>query len=258
MNRNDEIGSLGETVIDMETRINDLFDKLRGESEVRERYHFQALRAQINPHFLFNTLNTIRWMALIRKADNIADAVSALVKMLEYSISGKRELVALREELDMIRNYMYIQNYRYGEDYKVSIDIPEELGEYRIIKFILQPIVENAFLHAFKNVSWKKTIRIAGHAEEDCLKLYVRDNGAGVDSRRVDEINEGLNREDRQIDQQIDQKIDQKETAGIGLFNVHERIRVEYGEGFGLRFKSVIGEGTEVEYTLPLLSGEKQ
>jgi two-component system sensor histidine kinase YesM len=226
--RRDEIGDLNRTFLDMEIRINDLFDKLRQESEIREQYHFQALRAQINPHFLFNTLNTIRWMALIRKADNITDAVNSLVKMLEYSISGNRELVPLMEELDMIRNYMHIQNYRYGEDYEVCIDIPDELGEYRIIKFILQPIVENAFQHAFKNTAHKKIIRITGHAGESCLKLFVQDNGDGVDSRTVDELNERLNRLDRQIEQ--------KDRTGIGLINVHERIRVEYGEAFGLCF----------------------
>jgi two-component system sensor histidine kinase YesM len=241
INRNDEIGSLGRSFFDMGIKINDLFDKLRQESEIREQYRFKALRAQINPHFLFNTLNTIRWMALIRKADNIADTINSLVKILEYSIKEEREFVTLGEELDMIRNYIHIQNYRYGEDLEVAIDIPKELEEYRIIKFILQPVVENAFSHAFKNISRKKRIHISGKEEKDRLKIFVRDNGAGIEPDRVFELNEELHREN------------QTRTAGIGLSNVHERIKVEYGEDFGLYVESVPGEGTTVTYTIPLL-----
>jgi two-component system sensor histidine kinase YesM len=242
--RKDEIGSLSRSFFDMGTRINDLFDKLREESEIREQYRFQALRAQINPHFLFNTLNTIRWMAMIRKADNITDAIDALVKMLEYSIKGDREFVTLGEELDMIRNYLHIQNYRHGEDFKVYIEIPEELEEYRIIKFILQPVVENSFLHAFKNISGKKLIYISGVSGGDRLKLFVRDNGIGMTSEKIAELTGNFDLWDK------------KKSAGIGLSNVHQRIKVEHGEDYGLHLESVPGGGTTVEYTLPLLKWE--
>jgi two-component system sensor histidine kinase YesM len=241
-NRNDEIGRLGKTFFDMEIKINDLFDKLKQESEIREQYRYQALRSQINPHFLFNTLNTIRWMAMIRKEDNITDTIDSLVKMLEYSIRGDREFVSLGEELDMIRNYLHIQNYRYGEDFEVSIGIPRELESCRIIKFILQPIVENAFLHAFKNIRRKKkVIQISGMIAGEQLKLLVRDNGIGMTPELVLELNESF------------AFWDKKHTAGIGLSNVYQRIKVEHGEEFGLYLESRPGKGTVVEYTLPLL-----
>jgi two-component system sensor histidine kinase YesM len=245
INRKDEIGSLSRTFFDMENKINDLFDKLRQENEIREQYRFQALRAQINPHFLFNTLNTIRWMALIRKADNITETIDALVKILEYSMKEEREFVTLGEELDMIRGYIAIQNFRYGQDLEVCIEVGGELEECRIIKFILQPVVENAFLHAFKNFTGKKIIRISAYRDGSRLKLLVEDNGNGIPPPGDFS---GLN----------DDSLpgDRKKVTGIGLFNVQERIRIEYGEDFGLRLESRSGEGTLAEYTLPLLKWE--
>jgi two-component system sensor histidine kinase YesM len=243
--RQDEIGTLDRTFFDMEIKINDLFDRLKQESEIREQYRFQALRAQINPHFLFNTLNTIRWMSMIRKVDNITDTIDALVRMLEYSIRGEWEFVPLGKELDMIRNYLHIQNYRYGEDFEVSIDIPKELEEYRIIKFILQPIVENAFLHAFKNiVGRKKVIQISGLSLDGQLKLFVRDNGVGMAPEAILELNESF------------KLWDKKRAAGIGLSNVCQRIKIEHGDEFGLYVENVSSGGTVVEYTLPLLMWE--
>ena len=237
----DEIANLSRTFLDMQITINELFDKLKEESEIREQYRFQALRAQINPHFLFNTLNTIRWMAMIRRADNITDTIDALVRMLEYSIKGDWEFVFLREELDMIRNYLHIQNYRYGEDSKVFIEIPQQLEEYRIIKFILQPIVENAFLHAFKNIAGEKMIHISGIIDRGCLKLFVRDNGIGLSPEKLNELNGSFDLWDK------------KKARGIGLPSVFQRIKIEHGADYGLHLTSIPGEGTTVEYTLPLL-----
>jgi two-component system sensor histidine kinase YesM len=253
INRKDEIGSLGRTFFDMETKINDLFDKLRRENEIREQYRFQALRAQINPHFLFNTLNTIRWMAIMRKADNITETIDALVKILEYSMKEDREFVTLGEELDMIRGYIHIQNFRYGQDLEVCIEVDRELEEHRVIKFILQPVVENAFLHAFKNISRKKIIRISAREDGGRLKLLVEDNGNGIPPENFSAPDGGF--------PPSPGGGDRKKVTGIGLSNIQERIRIEYGEDFGLRVESKTGEGTRVpgtlvEYTLPLLKWE--
>jgi two-component system sensor histidine kinase YesM len=248
--RQDEIGDLNRSFLDMEIRINDLFDKLRQESELREQYHFQALRTQINPHFLFNTLNTIRWMAVIRKADNIEDTINALSRILEYSMGRMGEIAVLGEELEMIRSYIHIQNYRYGEDLEVRIDIEKELEEYHIVKFILQPVVENSFIHAFKKIRRKKMITITGRREESCLKLYVQDNGAGMSRERLAELRTRLAQGDG------------RNKAGIGIVNVHQRIRAGYGDDeagtvFGLSLDSTPEEGTVVEYTLPLFKEDK-
>ena len=239
--RRDEIGELSRAFLDMEIRINDLFEKLREESEIREQYRFRALRAQINPHFLFNTLNTIRWMALIRRQDNIVDTINALSLILDYSMGRTGDSAALEEELRMIQSYVHIQNYRYGEDLEVSFDIEEGTANCAVIKFILQPAVENSYLHAFRRHRGKKNLVIAAKRDGQKLKLYVRDNGSGMNAETLNDLRKSL-----------DQENNWETRSGIGLFNVHQRIRSGFGSEFGLHIESIEGEGTAVEYVLPL------
>jgi two-component system sensor histidine kinase YesM len=241
-NRKDEIGELGRAFTDMEIKINDLFNKLKEESEIREQYRFKALRAQINPHFLFNTLNTVRWMALIRKADNIVDTINALSRILDYSMGLARELASLGEELEMIQNYAHIQNYRYGEDLEVTVAIDQGAEKLGLIKFILQPMVENSYLHAFKKIQRKKILHIAGRQSNGKLLLFVEDNGSGIKAEKLHKLRENLKEENNG-----------EEREGIGLVNVHRRIRASYGEGYGISISSREGEGTIVEYSLPII-----
>jgi two-component system sensor histidine kinase YesM len=248
VNRQDEIGDLTRTFMDMEVSINRLFEQLKEESEIREQYRFQALRAQINPHFLFNTLNTIRWMAIMRNADNITDTINALSHILDYSMGRSGDMAPLKDELEMIRNYVHIQNYRYGEDLEVRIDVDEELLECVIVKFILQPIVENSFVHAFRKMRGKKLLSITGKKEENRLKLFIRDNGVGMDSETLRKLRESLRRRE------------EKDGRGIGMVNVHQRIRAGYGpdSGFGISIESAGNTGTVIEYTLPFIMGNIQ
>ncbi|MDR2785043.1 MAG: sensor histidine kinase [Treponema sp.] len=248
-NRRDEIGDLTRTFIEMGVSINGLFDQLKEESEIREQYRFQALRAQTNPHFLFNTLNTIRWMAIMRNADNITDTINALARILDYSMRRSGDMAPLGDELEMIRNYVHIQNYRYGEDLEVRIDIDEELAECVIVKFILQPIVENSFIHAFRKMRGKKELSITGKKEDGCLKIFVRDNGVGMDSETLRKLRESL----------LYKEEKNERGRGIGLANVYQRIRAGYGpdSGFGISIKSARNGGTEIEYTLPFIKGNK-
>ncbi len=242
MARQDEIGHLNRAFSKMLDNIRELFSKLNHEHEVREKYQFEALRAQVNPHFLFNTLNMIRWMAIIRKADNIVESIDALVNMLKFSMSRGGELVSLEEELSNIRSYVFIQNSRFGNRYEVKIDISPELLPLQVIKFILQPVVENAVIHGFDEESG--TIWIYGEREEDILKLYVKDNGKGIPPDIINKFS-----------QSKDMHRDEKKLTGIGLANVNERIQVTYGEQFGIQIDSRLGEGTLVTYTLPAIEG---
>lgn len=237
--RKDEIGNLSRTFYDMEIKINDLFNQLKRESEVRERYRYQALRAQINPHFLFNTLNTIRWMAIIRKADNITEMIDALGTILKYSMEREGEFIPLKEELDMINKYIFIQNYRYGKTYLLTTNIPDELMEYPIIKFLLQPVVENAFIHAFKNFDGEPEITISASHDDSAVWIHVCDNGTGVDEQVAEQLNENGN-------------LARKKITGIGLANVNERIQIEYGKNFGIQIKRGENGGSVVKYCLPL------
>lgn len=244
MVRKDEIGHLNRSFITMSDSIKDLFFKLEHEHEVREKYQFAALRAQVNPHFLFNTLNMIRWMALIRKAENIVDSIDALANMLKYSMSRGGELVSLDEELNNIRSYVFIQNARFGDRFQVKIEIEEELLQLQVIKFILQPVVENVVMHGFDEENGM--IWIYGKREDDILKLYVKDNGKGIPPNVIDKFNHSK-----------EQSGNDEKVTGIGLTNVNERIQVTYGEQFGIGIESIQGKGTIVTYTLPAIEGGK-
>jgi len=242
MTRQDEIGHLNRAFSRMSDNIRELFSKLNHEHEVREKYQFEALRAQVNPHFLFNTLNMIRWMAIIRKADNIVESIDALVNMLKFSMSRGGELVSLEEELSNIRSYVFIQNSRFGNRYEVKIEIEPEILPLQVVKFILQPVVENAVIHGFDEENGM--IWIYGEREGDILRLYVKDNGKGIPPDVIDQFSQskGLNRNEKKL-------------TGIGLANVNERIQVIYGEQFGIHLESKLGEGTTVTYTLPVIEG---
>lgn len=237
LERRDEIGRLSRTFYNMEQKINDLFLQLREEAEVRERYRYQALRAQINPHFLFNTLGTIRWMAVIRHADNITEMLDALGTILRYSMDREGEFVGFCEELEMIRQYIFIQNYRYGKECRLDIEVPEELTDCPVIKFILQPVVENAYLHAFQEFDGHPQIIIDAESHGEDLIIRVTDNGCGI-------------REDLSGALTGPEEPRKKKITGIGLKNVDERIRTEYGEGYGIRISRGAQGGTVVTYRL--------
>jgi two-component system sensor histidine kinase YesM len=228
----------------MSSNIRELFDSLHHEHQVKEKYRYEALRAQINPHFIFNTLNSIRWMAIIRKADNIVESIDALANMLKYSMNKGYELVKLRDELENIKSYIFIQNTRYGDRYQVEIDVDEALYDYKIIKFILQPIVENAIIHAFKNSDGKGIVKIYGDLEEDTLKLYVEDNGNGVNKKEIEKFNNAKRKKGNDV----------KKVTGIGLTNVNERISIEYGDKYGIEILIGQPRGTIIVYTLPILT----
>lgn len=237
---NDEVGRLYKAFSKMDMNIRDLFGKLKDEYAVKERYRFDSLRAQINPHFLFNTLNGIRWMAIIKKQDNIVGSIDALTGMLEYSMNKGSEFVSLGQELKNLDSYLSIQNMRYGEHYRTEIDIPKELYRCEIIKFSLQPIVENCIIHGFQDFNGQALIEIHGDRDDGLLHLYVEDNGNPISAEAIREF-----RENKAVKHR-----DEKKVTGIGMTNVDEIIRITYGEEYGLDVQIRSGR-TVVCYTLP-------
>ena len=237
--RKDEVGRLNRAFRQMSDTIRSLFEKQKTESEAREKYQYEALRAQVNPHFLFNTLNAIRWMAIIRKADNIVACIDALATMLKYSMSRGGELVTLKDELDNINSYIYIYNCRYGNQFTLETDLDRELLELQVVKFILQPIVENAVIHGFKGSEKQGTIMIYGDVENGALKLYVEDNGCGLQKGEA-EARSG------------------RKVTGIGIANVDARIKSAYGAQYGLLVYNGAVCGTVAEFTLPVLRQKEE
>lgn len=247
LKRKDEIGYLNKAFYKMAGSIKELFEKLESEHKIKEMYRYESLRAQLNPHFLFNTLNTIRWMAIIRKADNIVETIDALGNILKYSMNRGGELIPLKDEMENLRSYVFIQNNRYGSSYQVKYHIDENLMELRIVKFILQPIVENSIIHAFENSDGTGCITIRGKIEEQSLILSVEDNGIGMTEYEINEIFKEKN-----------EKIsNDSKVTGLGIKTIHDMLKIACGHQYGLEVQSLINKGTKVRFILPVINGEE-
>lgn len=245
--REDEVGHLNRAFVQMSDNVRHLFRKLEDEHEIKEQYRYESLRAQLNPHFLFNTLTTIRWMAIIRGADNIVESIDALANMLRYSINNDEKLVSVRDEVKNIMDYLYIQNCRYGNHCQLEVDLPEEVMELKTMKFILQPIVENAVIHGYDRNREEIKIQICGCLEKGHLILYVEDDGIGMIQTVIEEF------ESSKHSQRKTRKL-----TGIGMKNVDECIRIAWGNEYGITIASQEHSGTVVQFTLPIIREEQQ
>lgn len=244
--REDEIGHLNKAFCHLDDNIKQLFKQLKEENKIKEQYRYESLRAQLNPHFLFNTLTTIRWMAMIRGAKNIVEAIDALAHVLKYSMSRDNRLVTLSEELDNIRNFTCIHNYRYQNYCTLDIDFPEDMMDLRMMKFILQPVVENAIIHGYDKARERITIRIYGYTEEEILYLFVEDDGVGISEKVIEQF---------ETSRQTTAK--GSKMTGIGLDNVDTCIRITFGEAYGLKLERCGERGTSVTFKLPVIRGEE-
>lgn len=229
--------------VDQKTRKNsaEMFGK---------RAELTALQSQINPHFLYNTLESIRGQALIDDNPEIARMVEALAAFFRYSISKKGKLVTLREELANIENYMMIQRYRFNNRFSMEIIVDEEDHEaydYRIPKLIIQPVVENAIFHGLEEMLEGGEVTIEIIVTEDTLIITVSDNGKGMDSKALIELNERIKSEDKSP-----QEDSRKHDTGIALPNIHKRIQLLFGEQYGVNVYSTLNQGTDVELTVPI------
>ncbi|RKP58134.1 sensor histidine kinase [Cohnella endophytica] len=230
-----EIVEMNDTFISVMYEIEQLFDEISKQEAKKKDAEIRVLQNQMSPHFLYNTLNSIRWMAMIQKQDNIKEMVDSLNQMLTYALRGKGDPVALSSEIAMLRNYVTIQKVRY-QHFQFTADIPEELGNAKVPKFLLQPLIENSLIHGLSQADRPGEISVRARREDDKLLLTVEDNGIGVEAERLEEIVAGFGHPDNHF----------------GLHSVHERIQLHYGRGFGLTMKSVSGQGTEFTLALPL------
>jgi Predicted signal transduction protein with a C-terminal ATPase domain len=241
--RPDEIGMLERSFYGMRENIRELFDSARREHEVKERYRIQALRSRLNPHFLFNSLNTVRFMAIINKADNIVDAIDAISTILQYAMSKEGDETSLAEELRNLESYLLIQNARFGGRFSLVKSGDSELLDALIPRFALQPAVENCVVHGYSDRFGSGQIRISAEADigERRLRIRVSDSGRGIPAERLARIFDEPEAGRREA-----------EDRGIGLPIVREMVRSSCGEDFDVRVESEEGKGTTVEYLLPL------
>lgn len=225
---NNEVGFLMKEFNTMNTEIGELIkEKTENESKKRD-LEIELLQSQINPHFLYNTMNMIKWMAKIQKADNIAESIVALSQMLKPVFSNSNLMYTIKEELDYLNNYITIMNYRYGNHIRFQIDMEEGIQEYLMLKFSLQPIIENSFIHGFEQTGGTGEITLTIKRQEKNIRFTVRDTGKGIDKVRQQEI--------------MDMLESGTETKGrkghVGLANIHRRLRLTYGEGYGVQIES--------------------
>ncbi len=232
-----EIGSLENSFNVMTIKIQELMEQIIYEQKQKRKSELKALRSQINPHFLYNTLDSIIWMAEGGKNREVVRMTSALAKLLRQSISNEEELISLEREVDYVRNYLIIQKMRYKDKLEYEIEVDKKIQKENIINLILQPLVENAIYHGIKYKGAKGLIRIEGYEEKEKILLKVIDNGIGMDEETLQGI--------------FYKSKDKEGSSGVGVYNVQTRIQLFYGAEYGLRFESTFGEGTTVTILLP-------
>ncbi len=231
----DEITLLYDSYNRMSNRIHTLTLQADDEREQKRAAELRALQAQINPHFIYNTLDSVNCIALLSGQDDISTMVTALIDILKYSIQFSRTLVTLKEELAYLDRYIQIQHLRYMDRFTFINDIPEAYGDVQIPQITLQPLVENALLHAFRDNA-KLEIRTFAHREGDLLMVHVMDNGSNVDAKQINDIlRDG----------------ESSERYGIGIRNVDKRIHLNMGDAYGLHYESIATGGLDAVITIP-------
>lgn len=242
-----EIRQLGSSFNSMIDKIRQLLDLVYREQQAKREAEIRTLQAQIKPHFLYNTLDTIRWMAEEHQAVEIVQLVSALTRLFRISLSRGREIISLADEIDHVRSYLYIQKVRYEEKLSYEIDVPEPLLSLQVNKLILQPLVENAIYHGIKQKRGKGFVRVSGQRQEDRLILTVEDNGAGMSPEKCSQLNAALSRPDAKA-----------YGHGYGIFNVNDRIRLSYGSDYGLHYQINASGGITVTLCCPAVAWNEE
>ncbi|WP_270395640.1 cache domain-containing sensor histidine kinase [Mediterraneibacter massiliensis] len=237
-----EIRGLGESFHIMVQEIQSLMEENVKEQKKKRKAEMQALQAQINPHFLYNTLDSIIWMAESGKHNKeVVRMTSALSRLFRQSIGNAEELVLIRQELGYIETYLTIQEMRYRDKLAFDIKLEEEIENEKIVKLTLQPLVENAIYHGIKYIEGPGKIEIRGYYEQEDVVIEIRDNGAGMTKEELEHI--------------FDKKTYTPGSGGVGVRNVQNRLQLYYGAEYGLHYVSEKGSGTTVYVRIPTGEG---
>ena len=229
----------------MVVQIKELVEKVRQEEITLRKTELKALQAQINPHFLYNTLDAIAWLCEEERHKDAVEMVNSLAKLFRISISRGHELITIEKEMQHAKSYLKIQNFRYKNQFTYSFDVDEECLNYLCNKITLQPIIENAIYHGIDRMVDEGKINIGIHQKGDRIIFTVEDNGVGMTEEQCEEI---LHK-------------DASDRVGIGIKNVNDRIKIYFGEEYGLTIQSELDEGTRVTISMPKITendyGEK-
>ena len=241
----EELEELADGFNQMVERIGNLVEDIQVEQLNLRTTEQKLLQAQINPHFLYNTLDAIIWLAEAGEKEQVIMMVTALSDFFRTTLSKGRDYITVEEEESHIRSYLQIQQFRYQDILEYEIDIPKEMHEYQMLKLTLQPLVENALYHGIKNKRGMGHIRVSGHIDSGYLVFLVTDNGLGMTPEKLAEVQEEMNSD----------HLNEKNTdpSGFGLYNVVQRIKLNYGPQYGIWLSSTYGEGTEARVEIPAI-----
>ncbi len=239
---NNEVGQLSETFNHMIATIQDLMaEQLRNEEQKRQD-DWKLLQAQIKPHFIYNTLDSIIWMSHAGRNEEVVEMTSALAQLLRNSIGTGKDIIPLDEELKHVESYLVIQKLRYREKLRFELDIDPQTRQYLLPRLVLQPLVENAIYHGIKVKEHGGTVRVSSMLDEDKLLITVEDDGVGMTEEQLAHI--------------YDQKESDETSSKIGVYNVVERLHIYFGPDYGLKFFSEPEKGTTAMLILPQITEE--
>lgn len=233
---NDEIHEVATKFNELLDHVEELLKTVEFEQEQKRETQFQLLQAQINPHFLFNTLNTLHFLAIMNEDKPVSEGIGALARLLRNTIVDSKEIVTVNEEIENLKNYIIIQKLRYGDLFETVYNVDDDVRDCHILKFLLQPIVENSILHAFEEDKEHQILTIRIQKEGIYLKIEIGDNGKGF--------------------KEIHKEPSNKNLSGIGIENISQRIHLMYGDEYSMKIKSVVNKGTIVTLLLPYVKGD--
>lgn len=236
--KQDEITELGKGFYRLLSYFNDIKNTMHKVELMKKEAELDAMKSKINPHFLYNSLESIRMLAVINKDFSTAEMIKSLGQMFRYIISGHRDEITLREELIYLQSYINLQKLRYEDQISVEVQVPERLLDSKILKLILQPLVENSIAHGIDKKRSSGHIRITAEENQAGVLLRIWDDGAGITPKQLDILRKNMH---------------DPENSGehIGLKNVHQRLRLFFGQPYGLTLESVEGEYTTITVTIP-------
>ncbi len=244
--KKDEIGELGRNFNVMLDQVEELKEKENQANLLLVQAQYKALQAQINPHFLYNTLDTMSSIAEVRNCPEVSMLSQSLSNIFRYSLNMKEPFSTVAKEIVHLKNYCYVMNVRMQDNVQYDYDIDPKSLQARVPKICVQPLVENALNHGLRNKRGEKRIRIEAKVQGELLEICVSDNGVGMDAEKM---NESLRHSN----------LDYVERGNsIGIHNINARLKILYGEEYGLRIESIVGEGTKVRMVIPKIEGEQE
>lgn len=240
-----EIEHLGKTLNSVVVQLHRLMEKVVMEQEEKRRSELDALQSQINPHFLYNTLDSIVWMIEGERYQEAICMVTDLASLFRISLSKGKTIITIKDEISHAKNYMNIQKIRYKDKFSMKYEIDEEIYDYSTVKLIVQPLLENAIYYGIEYMYGDGEIEVRGYKKGEDIYIEVTDNGMGMPKEVVDSL-------------LTDHSRVRTKGSGVGLINVHKRIQLRYGEAYGLTIESCPDEGTTVRIHLPAIPYERE